>query len=266
MLTYHDYTQLIKVSQRRLTAAWHDRTGESVWVTPRVAREAAEGIRVWDLERSVEQWEEDLKLHTSKMTESDQMVTKVKIWWATQWLHPNQLYRVRVLSNAEQNLTEQLVEQIPKNGFTCHPSEVSTHPDTWIVCEALATGGQVLVTRNLGTLRRGIINQWVAENQQRFGVRNRNLIVSSDEWMKENLGGLGDPESQARGARLAIAAFCRENCRKLGRTEHRNPRMRLHSSRRTRCSAARWLFGLPRLMARWRPRPELGVPEQRSRR
>ena len=39
-----------------------------------------------------------------------------------------------------------------------------------------------------------------------------------------------------------------------------------NSSRRTRRSAARWLFGLPRFMARWRPRPEHGVPERCGRR
>ena len=62
------------------------------------------------------------------------------------------------------------------------------------------------------------------------------------------------------------STFCRENDQRSGRTIPRNPRMRVHSSRRTGRSAARWLFGLPRFMARWRPRPEHGVPERRGRR
>ena len=44
MIVIHDYTQLIKISQRRLTATWHERRGTSVDIVPQIAREAATGV------------------------------------------------------------------------------------------------------------------------------------------------------------------------------------------------------------------------------
>ena len=44
MIVIHDYTQLIKTTQRRLTATWHERRGTSVDIVPRIAREAATGV------------------------------------------------------------------------------------------------------------------------------------------------------------------------------------------------------------------------------
>ena len=141
------------------------------------------------------------------MSDLDQMITRVRIWWTNQWLHPDKLYRVRELSQAEQHKTRELVKRIPRTGFTCHPSLVPDQPDTWIVCEALATKGQMLVTHNLGTIRRGVINNWVAKHAADFGLRNSRLILSSDEWLKEQLGGLESDASRERAAKLALAAF-----------------------------------------------------------
>ena len=81
------------------------------------------------------------------------------------------------------------------------------HPDTWIVCEALAAGGQLLITRNLGTMRRGVINGWVKKNKPFLGFQTEKLIISSDEWLKEKLGGLETEESRAQAAKLTLAAF-----------------------------------------------------------
>lgn len=211
MPTFHDYTQLIRISQRRITAAWHDLANETLHVTPTVARQAAEGIIVWDMERSIRRWQEDLEDLSPAMTDETRMITQVKIWWAKQWLHPDALYRVRVMSAEEQRVARELVKAIPRAGFTCHPSEVTHNPDTWIICEALATGGQVLVTRNLGTIRRGILNDWVRENQNQFGFRNSRIIVPSDEWLRDHLGGLESEESRAKAAKLALAAFWPED-------------------------------------------------------
>ena len=135
------------------------------------------------------------------------MITRVKIWWATQWRQPDGLYRVRVMNAEEQEHARILVHMIPKVEFTCHPSEVTRHADTWIACEALAAGGQLLITRNLGTTRRGVINGWVRKNQAKIGFRNSTLFISSDEWLKEKLGGLESEESRAKAAKLALAAF-----------------------------------------------------------
>ena len=209
--TFHDYTQLIRVSQRRITAAWHDLDGGTVHVTPTVAGQAAAGVRVWDLERSQRQWEEDLTLHATNMTDLERMTTRVNIWWAKQWRHQSALYRVRVLTESEQHAARDLIRRVPRAGFTCHPSEVPTHPDAKIVCEALAANGQVLVTHNLGTIRRNLINNWVVNHAAEFGHRNTPLIVTSDDWIKAELGGLETDESRARAARLALAAFWPEN-------------------------------------------------------
>ena len=207
MTVFHDYTQLIRISQRRITAAWHELANERVVVTPRVAREAAEGIIAWDLDRSIRRWQEDLQDPSPTVTDEQRMITRVKIWWATQWLQPSGVYELRVMNAQEQEHARRLVELIPRTGFTCHPSEVDRHPDTWIVCEALAAGGQLLITRNLGTTRRGVINGWVKTNQPSLGFRTDKLIISSDEWLKEKLGGLESEESRAAAAKLALAAF-----------------------------------------------------------
>lgn len=207
MTVFHDYTQLIRISQRRITAAWHELANEPLVVTPRVAREAAEGLVPWDLERSIRRWQEDLQDPAPTVTDEQRMITRVKIWWASQWQQPAGLYRLRVMDALEQKRTQHLLALIPKVGFTCHPSEVNHHPDAWIVCEALAAGGQLLITRNLGTTRRGVINGWVKDNRRRFGFQTEKLIISSDEWLKEKLGGLESEESRARAAKLALAAF-----------------------------------------------------------
>ena len=96
MTVFHDYTQLIRISQRRITAAWHELANESVLVTPRVAREAAEGIIPWDLERSIRRWQEDLQDPSAAVTDEERMITRVKLWWATQWQQPGGLYQLRV--------------------------------------------------------------------------------------------------------------------------------------------------------------------------
>ena len=207
MAVFHDYTQLIRISQRRITAAWHELANESVVVTPRVAREAAEGIVPWNLERSIRRWQEDLQDPAMAVSDEQRMITRVKIWWATQWQQHGGLYQLRVMNAQEQERAQRLVELIPRTGFTCHPSEVMRHADAWIVCEALAAGGQLLITRNLGTTRRGVINGWVKDNRSRFRFQTDKLIISSDEWLKEKLGGLETEESRATAAKLALAAF-----------------------------------------------------------
>ena len=225
MTVFHDYTQLIRIRQRRITAAWHELANERVVVTPRVAREAAEGIIAWDLDRSIRRWQEDLQDPSPTVTDEQRMITRVKIWWATQWLQPSGVYELRVMNAQEQEHARRLVELIPRTGFTCHPSEVNRHPDTWIVCEALAAGGQMLITRNLGTTRRGVINGWVKNNQQSLGFRTDKLIISSDEWLKEKLGGLESEESSdSREARPgSVLAKRRKSRRERNRSANRRP-------------------------------------------
>ncbi len=61
MLTFHDYTQLIRISQRRITAAWHDLAGETVHVTPTVAAQAAEGALIAAPPGLARSWAEDVR-------------------------------------------------------------------------------------------------------------------------------------------------------------------------------------------------------------
>ena len=132
MVTFHDYTQLIRISQRRITAAWHDLADESLYVTPSVARQAAEGIIPWDMDRSIQRWEEDLQDPSPTMTDEARMITQVKIWWAKQWQHPHALYRVRVMNAEEQRVSR---------ASWCRQSPPSASPATPRRCHATPIHG-----------------------------------------------------------------------------------------------------------------------------
>ena len=141
------------------------------------------------------------------MNAQDRLRMRSRIWWAKQWVDPSELYRVRTMNDEEAEKAEEILRTIPRYGFDCHPDRVADLPDARIVCEALATGGQLLVSANLGIARKGIINAWATKNQERFGIRNPDMIINADVWLRTRLGGLGTEESLIQGAKLALAAF-----------------------------------------------------------
>ena len=136
------------------------------------------------------------------------------------------------------------------------------------MCEALATGGQVLVTRNLGTIRRGVLNDWVRNNHERFGLRNRRLIIASDEWLRDNLGGLESEESRASAAKLAMAAFWPENetippDQIIARTAARTGRLRFSPFGECMREAEGALIAAPREVARdWTEQVRRSLPRR----
>ena len=83
------------------------------------------------------------------------------------------------------------------------------------------------------------------------GTLGRRPVATNRD--RHRRGAIGDPRvgfpalTTARCGARRHRKVCCENNQRLGRTITRNPRMRLHGSRRTRRSAARWLFGLPGL-------------------
>ena len=206
-MIFHDYTQLKKLSQRRLTATWQERRGDSVTMVPSTAKETADDIDPWDLEGSAEHWTKHLRNPPQDWPDWKPMVGRIALWWIRQWKDPGGLYRLVRPNPNQRTLADELLRTIPRNFFTCHPSDVERNPDTHLVCETLAVGGQLLVTRNRGTIRRELVNPWVEANRERYGFATTRLLIDSDRWLIEALGELKTPESREELAKTALAAF-----------------------------------------------------------
>ena len=207
MIVVHDYTQLIKISQRRLTATWHERRGTRVDIVPQIAREAATGVDPWALAEDAERWERRLRHPPNDWPEDQRMEMRVALWWVNEWLRPEPLYKLHVPTVDQARKAVELRRAIGRHCFTCHPSEVERNSDTIAVCEALAIGAHLLVTRNMGTIRVPVLNAWVSNYGQAYGFASDTLVEHSDRWLLRELNELRTDEDRTELAKTTIGAF-----------------------------------------------------------
>ena len=169
--TYFDSNRLSGHTQRLFHAAWCEVQGHQAWIVPTVARELArEGENTQDLE-------DRLQAQGNLSTAKD---IRASLWWTREWKNPQGCFARAQLDPPAQLRKDLLLEAIEAEGRPSH-DPLAADADAHIICEVLALGGRMLMTRNLLSIDHEQVNEWVRENHGRFGLATDRVIYDADE-------------------------------------------------------------------------------------
>ena len=181
-MIFVDTTELSGHTQRQLHAAWRELRGERLLVPPAVALEVARGAEAAFRYGKECEAERELREETGLSSNRMKELT-IHTWWAHQWRDPKSPYGV-VKANAAQ---EQLAAEIQSSiDMRCFPH---TRPERFegatgdprIVAETLALGGRMLLTSDINTIDRNLVNEWAVANGDRMGFAARDVVFLADQ-------------------------------------------------------------------------------------
>ena len=181
MITY-DLNRIGHFTQRMFYSVWREARADRIHVLPQVQAELLKGWDIHALEQSRRQRERELQESNVVWSPGRERYTRVQIWWADQLLDPgSQLHRIRLDAETE-NRKHVLLEELPPEAFRdVRPEDLRTHGDAHLVAEAMATGSPLLLTRNMKSIVRSVLNAWVADEQARLALASTRLVHDGDE-------------------------------------------------------------------------------------
>ena len=181
MITY-DLNRISHFTQRMFYCAWREARVDRVHVLPQVRAEPLKGWDIDALEQSRQRRERELLESNVAWTPGLKRYARVRIRWAEQLLDPDaQLHRIRL--DAETRIRKHfLLEVLPSEAFRGPTRRHSTsRRRAHLVAEALATGSLLLLSRNMTSIVRSVLNAWVGDEQARLKLANAQLIQDGDE-------------------------------------------------------------------------------------
>jgi len=181
-MTVVDTSELLRPTQRKLHAAWQELHGRKVLATPTVARELAPlGADVLD-NRGHSAAEIALRNRAATLSPRRRAELQRQQWWATMWQDHQSPYGILSLTDAQEELVDQLLDDIDSRCFPrTDPVFIDRHPDARIVCESIAVGATMLLTSNMQTIDHIEVNRWAIENAPRYGLAARPVLRQADD-------------------------------------------------------------------------------------
>ena len=182
MVIFVDTTELSGHTQRKLHSAWRELHGERLLVPPAVALEVASGAeaafrhgRESEAERERRQ-ETDVSPGVAKRL-------AIHAWWARQWRNPSGAYGVVVPNREQEQLADDIQHAIDMQCFPLTRPErfQEERGDPRIVAETLALGGRMLLTSDVNTIDRNLVNEWAGANGNRMGFAARDVVFLADQ-------------------------------------------------------------------------------------
>ena len=111
---------------------------------------------------------------------------RVQLWWHEQWTNENTQYAVRLLTPEERAIAEEMViamETMRPMGYLNVAGELRDHPDARAVCETVATGSTLFVTKDDATMVAPAINAWIAHHAGHWGISDAPAVVDVEDAM-----------------------------------------------------------------------------------
>jgi len=181
VITY-DLNRISHFTQRMFYCAWREARGDRIHVLPQVQAELLKGWDIDALERSKQRRERELLESNVALSPGVARYRRIQFWWAAQLLDPaSQFDRIRL--DAQTTIRKHLLlEELPSEAFRdVNPEDVQNHGDAHMVAEALAIGSPLLLTRNMKSIVRTVLNAWVRDERERLGLAGARLIQDGDE-------------------------------------------------------------------------------------
>ena len=200
-----DTNRLRRRTQRDFHAATQERAGATTIVTDTAARELAKLIEPRDLEGSLEAayhaYQDPRRVADRLLrarVQNPEAHIAANVWWAEEWLRPDSVYELRVLTPDERTHANVLLDHmIHRRVFPgLEPETVEQYPDAVIICETAAVGRRYLMTEDLVRVRGAQvlvrINQWNLEAQQEQLIDEPRIVLPADqaliEWLSTTPG------------------------------------------------------------------------------
>ena len=183
-MIFVDSTELSGHTQRQLHAAWRELHGERLLVPPAVALEVAP--RAAGAFRYGEESEAERELRRHPEVSGDRSKElRIQAWWARQWRKADGPYGVVVPSVEQEQLAAEIQRAIDKACFPlARPDEFQGETgDPRIVAETLALRGQMLLTSDINTIDRNLVNEWAVTNGTRLGFEPRDVVFVADQML-----------------------------------------------------------------------------------
>ena len=183
-LILFDTNELLRAQPRKLHSAWAEIKGRKITVTPTVAKELAPDGYPLDFFGSRSVAEERLTRSTKQLHPKALKQLQRDAWWSKMWRADGTPYNVRTLTVDEQKLADEIERTIHYDCFKeGKPGYIRGHQDTRIIAEALATGGTILLTSNIRSIKHKEVNGWAIKSGEHFGFKPRPVVQDTDAMM-----------------------------------------------------------------------------------
>ena len=204
-----DAHRLLFPTQRRFNAAWMETRGGRVRILPRVLHELThqrfDATDPEDLADQLQEAKARLRRSRSRLTPRERMQRQAAIWWLTETLAADSPYELVRLTADERERVHDICQAIPADYFPrTAPEEVPEDGNAILIAEALVSGETLLLTGNMHAILHHSVNEWSADNQERFGLPNSRGLHHQDHFMPRAFA-RDDAREQLCGIALAAA-------------------------------------------------------------
>ena len=160
--------------RRRLHAAWCELRGETAWTVPAAGWDMVRDLDCSSAGRLSESRDSLARLLESgsgDISRLDASHMRRQLWWADAWLADDSPYGIHFLTPDERDKARLLLDRIDP---ACFPGvdgdSLSIHREAMTICEALACGGQVLLSSSMEAIDELLVNRWVGDHQHEFDL------------------------------------------------------------------------------------------------
>lgn len=203
-ISLFDTSELSRPRIRKLHSALGELANIRTTVPPTVALELAPDGRATTAINGRSPAEHMLATQGPAIPHREQARLEINAWWAQVWRDPNSTYKIRTLTDDEQRLADEIAASLDAYCFKdTDPAFVAEHNDAKIVCEALVTEADILVTSNIRSIRHGRLNDWCEENGSKIGFTPRRPVQVADALLAERSK---TPAERERLLKAALAA------------------------------------------------------------
>ncbi len=186
MLLALDTNRLIKPTQRRISAAWLESTGDTLTVLPQVAHELTHGKYNTDLELALKQSYETLDAVYMRGDTHIGFIVECDIWWIKELLDKDSMYTIAELNREEYERSIDIRKSFPVEAFPSRSREDLTNDsDAIIISQALLKNQNLLITSDSNTLKPGVFNEWLLRKGNEHGVSSDPVLFVQDDVLKD---------------------------------------------------------------------------------
>ena len=102
-------------------------------------------------------------------------------WWAQLWRDPTSPYQLVTLTRDEVQLSREIVRAFDRACFVAPTwAPLAEHNDALIVAEALAKNAKLLLTSNMRSIRRSVVNDWAERSGEKLGFIPQRVVTNAD--------------------------------------------------------------------------------------
>ena len=177
--TFYDTNRLKHPAQRMFHSAWAELRGERIWLTRTIAGELSRER----LERGdADELAAARAARQARGAAAGGRRYENELWWLDQMCGGQGIMRVHAVEEEEARRIEDARRSLDDHfaGSTGGIQGVRGEADAAILCEVLASGGSVVLTQNIVSMRHDLINEWAMEYAEERRLEPRELVLEAD--------------------------------------------------------------------------------------